>query len=82
MIYGIIRWSFARPKHSLFGRSTRGHFLDGIALFPMLLLAICPIFPGLATTLVTNDAPVLAIAGIVAILAVLEPDRFREHSDC
>ena len=48
----------------------------------MLLLAISPIFPGLATTLVTNDAPVLAIAGIVAILAVLEPDRFREHNDC
>lgn len=76
-LYGFVRWLFSKPRHSFVGRATRGHFLDGVALFPMGLMAVSPMFPGLAAALVQDDGPILAIAGVVAILAVLEPDRTR-----
>jgi hypothetical protein len=53
----------------------RSHFLDGLALFSMGLLVGAPFFDNLGVTLARNDGPVLAIAGFVAILAMLEPDR-------
>jgi len=80
LIYGLVRWLFSRPRHAFLGRTTRGHFLDGVALFPMGLLVVSPMASGLAEALIHDEGPILAIAGVVAILAVLEPERARTRA--
>lgn len=82
-VYSGIRWFVAKPRPAILARTTRGHFLDGIALFPMALLTVSPFVAGLAEALVQHDSGILAAAGGVAILAVLEPDRtvVREAKD-
>lgn len=74
IIFAGLRWYFSRPRPHLFAKTTRGHFLDGIAVGPMLLLAASPLAPGLADALLKHDGLILAAAGLVAVLAVLEPD--------
>lgn len=77
VLYGFLKWCFSKPRHSLAGRTSSGYFLDGVALFPMGLLVLSTGIPGLAEALILHDKTIMGAAGVVAILAVLEPDRQR-----
>lgn len=68
------------PRPYFFSRAIRGHLLDGVAICPMLLLAASPFFKGLADELLKHDSAVLAVAGIVSVLAVMEPERPSPNS--
>jgi hypothetical protein len=75
LIYSVIRWLGSKRAHPFFGRVTRTHLLDGLAMFPMFLLVVSPFIPGLAFALIEHDSAILAAAGAVAILSIVEPDR-------
>lgn len=53
-------------------RDTGFDFANGMALFPLLIMAFSPLSSGLIKGLVEASKPSLSIAGVFALLAILE----------
>jgi hypothetical protein len=56
----------------LLSKGTGIDFANGMALFPLCIMAVSPLSSGLVKGLVEASKPSLAIAGVFALLAILE----------
>jgi hypothetical protein len=68
---GLQRFRRATPVR-LISKETGTDFANGTALFPLLVLTVCPLSTGLVNGLVEASKMTLAVAGFFALLAVLE----------
>jgi hypothetical protein len=56
----------------LISKATGLDFANGMTLFPLLIMAVCPISSGLVKGLLEASKATLTIAGVFALLAILE----------
>jgi hypothetical protein len=71
-------WRYSRRKESprppFFQKQTGKDFLDGAVIFPLAVLIICPISSDITKSVLDSTRLTLAVAGFVAIMAVMERD--------
>jgi len=72
MAFGVIRFCQAGPGRAILDRQTRKDFLDGTAIFPLLVLAGSFASTDLTRALMQSNRLILSIAGFVALIAILE----------
>jgi hypothetical protein len=72
VLFGLLRHFRCRPPKRFFDKQTRKDFLDGTALFPLIILALSATSSELVTSLLQAQRLILSIAGVVALMAILE----------
>lgn len=76
MIAGVVYvpiQMYRRPvRVNFISKTTAFDFANGMTLFPLLLMAVCPISSELVKGLLEASKPTLAVAGVFALLAILE----------
>jgi EamA domain-containing membrane protein RarD len=66
---------YIRPKHQpLISKKTGLRVAHGVALFPLFLLACSSISSSALNALLHSHKIILSVAGVVALLAILEED--------
>lgn len=70
--YALVRHFRRQPRKAFRSGATRKDFLDGTALFPLFVLSLSLFSDRLTQDLLHANKLILSVAGVVAILAVLE----------
>ena len=70
ILYGIGRSIIARQR--LISRTTGLSIANGIGLFPLLLLVVSTFWNDALTAMLQSNKVILSIAGIVALLSIME----------
>lgn len=78
IIYGIARSK--KLKQRLISKATGLTIANGISLFPLVLLVASTAWPTALTALLESNKVILSIAGIVALLSILEDFAKPEHA--
>jgi hypothetical protein len=66
LLYAGIRTRRSNPRRKLISRET------GVELFPLLMLAIASVSTSALSELLHSNRLILSVAGVVALLAILE----------
>lgn len=72
MAFALFRHLRCEPAKPFLTKRTSKDFLDGTALFPLLVLAGSIFSSDLTRALLGANKLILSIAGVVALLAILE----------
>lgn len=70
--FALIKHVRYEPKKRLVTKQTSKDFLDGTAVFPLGILSLSIFSSDLTKALLQANKLILAIAGVVALLAILE----------
>lgn len=73
-LYTALLWWRNRGSASFIQRETARNFVNGLALLPLLMLPASVLSSKMLTALVQSSRITLAVAGVVALIAVLEDD--------
>lgn len=72
LIYALIRWARHGRQHKLISKETGLDIANGVGLFPLLVLSFASFSTTALNALLQSNRLILSVAGIVALLAVLE----------
>lgn len=72
LIYAVIRWARHARQHKLISKETGLDIANGVGLFPLLVLSFASFSTTALNALLQSNRLILSVAGIVALLAVLE----------
>jgi hypothetical protein len=72
VIYAVRESRLASPPQRIICRQTGVNIAHGIALFPLMILALSVFSSWLTHELLTTSKIILSAAGLVALLAILE----------
>lgn len=70
--FAVFKHCKYEPKKRFLTKQTSKDFLDGTAVFPLAILALSIFSSDLTKALLEANKLILAIAGVVALLAILE----------
>ncbi len=72
VIYAVFRWARDGCQHNLISKETGLDIANGVGLFPLLVLSFASFSTTALNALLQSNRLILSVAGIVALLAVLE----------
>jgi hypothetical protein len=79
--YCAYHWRTSDPPQTFTSPHVRGKFLEGAAMFPMILMVFTPVSDSLVKFLISGDKVVLAGSAFVAILALLDKGRAKNGTN-
>jgi hypothetical protein len=81
IFYAGFRCHKTTPKRKLISKDTGVDVANGVGLFPLLMLAIASFSSSALSELIHSNRLILSVAGVVALLAILEepPPQGREN---
>jgi len=75
LIFAAYRWKKADPSRRFLHTRTGYDFANGAALFPLFVLALSVFSSWLVKELMSASRVTLSVAGVVALLALLEDEQ-------
>ncbi len=72
LLYAGLRARRSNPRHKLISRETGVDVANGVGLFPLLMLATASFSSSALSELLHSNRLILSVAGVVALLAILE----------